>query len=131
MPSGEREALELIRIIVEAKLNAMKIELLYFEDCPSWKNALQTLNSALEALNPEMHVALVRVETQEEAEEHRFVGSPTIRVNGQDLFPVEQEQFALGCRIYHSPDGLRGWPDDRMLKERLRPLISVGRTGNT
>jgi hypothetical protein len=45
------------------------------------------------------------------------VGSPSIRVNGEDLFPVDHENYALGCRVYQTPDGLRGWPTVEMLEE--------------
>ena len=68
-------------------------------------------------------VALVRVETQEEAEVHRFVGSPSIRVNGEDLFPSDQDQLALGCRVYQTPEGFRGWPTEAMLREKLAPYM--------
>ena len=64
----------------------MHIELLYFDDCPSWKNALADLRAVLAEQGPEPDVRLIRVETVAEATENRFVGSPTIRVNGADLF---------------------------------------------
>ena len=59
----------------------------------------------------------------EEAEVHRFVGSPSIRVNGEDLFPSDQDQLALGCRVYQTPEGFRGWPTEAMLREKLAPYM--------
>jgi len=102
----------------------MDIELLYFDDCPSWKNALITLETIVEEYGISSKITLIRVETQEEAVLHRFVGSPTIRVNKKDLFPTYQGQFALGCRIYQTSEGLKGWPTKEMLLEKLEPMMS-------
>ncbi len=60
------------------------------------------------------------VNTDEEARKLRFPGSPTIKVDGEDLFPVpERGEYALGCRMYATPEGLRESPTARMLKEAL------------
>jgi hypothetical protein len=100
----------------------MKIELLYFDDCPSWQTALDDLRAVLSDMGLPGEVRLTRVETDVEAIESRFVGSPTIRVNGDDLFPTGSEDYALGCRVYVTPDGLRGWPTPGMLREALSGL---------
>ena len=92
------------------------IELLYFDGCPSWKTALSRLR---EQIGENAAIDLVRVETQEEAERRKFVGSPTIRVAGDDLFPMEYSEYALGCRVYHTSEGLRGSPSANMLHEAL------------
>jgi len=68
-------------------------------------------------------VALTPVETQEEAVENEFTGSPMIRVNGVDLFPTGQTNYALGCRVYQTPEGFRGWPTEEMVLEKLKPLL--------
>lgn len=47
-------------------------------------------------------------------------GSPTIRVGGEDLFPVpERVGYALGCRMYATPEGLRGSPTEEMVRTSL------------
>ena len=98
----------------------MQVELLYFEDCPSWRTALEHLRAVLAELGLEIGVRLTRVETNEGAIEKRFVGSPTIRLDGEDLFPTGDEDYALGCRVYATPDGLRSWPTPDMLRVALR-----------
>lgn len=95
----------------------LDIELLYFDGCPSWKMAQEFLEGIIQKHNIETRVQLIRVETDQEARDHHFVGSPSIRVNGEDLFPVDHENYALGCRVYQTPDGLRGWPTVEMLEE--------------
>lgn len=101
----------------------MNIELLYFDDCPSWKNALDILEESLKNLGISQKVSLIRVETQEEAEKNKFTGSPMIRVNGVDLFPTDQTNYALGCRVYQTPGGYKGWPTKEMVSEKLSSII--------
>jgi hypothetical protein len=63
---------------------------------------------------------LVAVNTDEEAQRLRFPGSPTIRVDGEDLFPMpDRAEYALGCRMYATPEGLKGSPTAEMLKDAL------------
>lgn len=111
---------------VTMKNKKLDIELLYFDDCPSWKNALITLEAIVEEYEISSKISLIRVETREEAVLHGFVGSPTIRVNKKDLFPTDQDQIALGCRIYQTSERLQGWPTKEMLLEKLEPMMSEG-----
>lgn len=101
----------------------MKIELLYFDDCPSWKNALDILDESLKKMSISQDVALIPVETQEEAVENEFTGSPMIRVNSFDLFPTTQTDYALGCRVYQTPGGFKGWPTEEMIIEKLKAIL--------
>ena len=98
----------------------MRVELLYFDGCPTYQAAEKALRDVLYREGMEAEVELVPVNTDEEARRLRFPGSPTIRVDGRDLFPVsEQTEYALGCRMYATPEGLRGSPTSGMLKEAL------------
>lgn len=98
----------------------MKVEILYFEGCPTYKVAEKTLREVLENEGIEAEVELVTVNTDEEARRLRFPGSPTMRVEGQDLFPTEErEDWRLVCRIYATPEGLRGTPTVDMLRAVL------------
>ncbi len=67
-------------------------------------------------------ISLVAVNTDEEARRLRFPGSPTIRVEGRDLFPggaSDRSVWALGCRLYPTPRGPRGAPTPEMLRVAL------------
>lgn len=98
----------------------MNIDLLYFDGCPSWQNGLENLKAALMAEKVDVDIHLVRVETNEEAQQEKFLGSPSFRVNGQDLWPEERREFFLDCRVYATEKGLRGVPSVEMLRERIR-----------
>ena len=98
----------------------MKIEVLYFDGCPTCEAATKTLRAVLAEAGLEADIQLVVVHSDEEARQLRFPGSPTIRVDGRDLFPTpEREDWRLGCRVYATPQGLRGSPTAEMLREAL------------
>jgi len=98
----------------------MKVEILYFESCPAYGTAEKTLKEVLADEDIEANVRLVAVNTYEEARTLRFPDSPTIRMAERDLFPViEREDWRLGCRVYATPEGLKGSPTAEMLREAL------------
>ena len=108
----------------------MQMEILYFDGCPTYLEAEDTLRRILEEEGVDAEVDLVAVNTDEEAQELRFPGSPTIRVDGEDLFPVpERAEYALGCRMYTTPEGLRGSPTTEMLREALARMDGGGAAG--
>lgn len=98
----------------------MRVELLYFDGCPSYLLAEGRLRQILAERGMDAHIEMVRVETDEEARRLRFPGSPTIRVDGTDLFPTgELMDGALGCRVYATPGGLAGAPTQEMIERAL------------
>jgi hypothetical protein len=99
----------------------MKVEVLYFDGCPTYEKATTTLRAVLAEEGVEAEVQLVAVNTDEEAQRLRFPGSPTVRVDGRDLFPApEREDWRLGCRVYATPEGLSGSPTAEMIREALK-----------
>ena len=93
----------------------MKIELLYIDDCPSWETGLQYLKSALLQEGIVGDVDLVKVNDDVEATHFKFLGSPSFLVNGSDLWQETRETFALSCRVYATPTGIKGFPTVSML----------------
>jgi hypothetical protein len=86
----------------------MRVEVLYFGGCPTYETATKTLRLILAEEGVESEIKLVEINDDEEAQRLRFPGSPTVRVDGRDLFPVpEREDWRLGCRVYATPEGLR------------------------
>jgi hypothetical protein len=99
----------------------MKVELFYWEGCPSHPEALELLEAVLAERGLDTPVELRRVETDEEAQALRFPGSPTIRVDGRDVDPAgAASRPALNCRIYYLPDGrVSPIPSREQLEEAL------------
>jgi hypothetical protein len=87
-------------------MTGSRIELLYWEECPSHPEARRLVEEVLAELGLDATLELREVRTLQEAEAERFPGSPTIRVDGADVDPAGAgEQPALNCRIYRRPDG--------------------------
>ena len=97
----------------------MDITLLYFEDCPNWKAADERLTE-LATERTDIRVTHHLVETEEEAERVRFHGSPSIQVDGVDVFAEPGAQVGLTCRRYPTPDGDEGAPT----LDKLRTVLS-------
>jgi hypothetical protein len=54
----------------------------------------------------EAEVLRVEIEDEEQARRERFTGSPTIRIDGEDIVPPgEGDPFSLTCRVYRTRDG--------------------------
>ena len=87
----------------------MDITLLYFDDCPNWKIADERL-AVITADRPDLTVSRHLVETLEEAERVGFHGSPSILVDGVDVFAEPNTGVGMSCRVFHTPDGLAGAP---------------------
>ena len=104
----------------------MKIELLYFDGCPSWQSGLQNLNSALKANGLDVPVELVKVLDNDDAARKKFLGSPSFRINGIDLWAEERDTYSLSCRVYATPQGVKGSPSVSMLQEAIRKLYPSG-----
>jgi hypothetical protein len=66
-------------------------------------------------------IAHVNVPDPEAAERLRFLGSPTIRVDGRDIEPGadRRTEYVLACRIYRTEERIAGVPDDRWLRDAL------------
>lgn len=99
----------------------MKIELLVFDGCPNWEPALELLQASMASLGIAGEVQEIQVESLEQAQALVFPGSPTLRVNGQDVAPLpEGFQPAMGCRTYLVQGRRQGLPDAAWVAEALR-----------
>lgn len=98
-----------------------RIELLYWDGCPSYPEALELLERVLTEWGVAADVEVRELHSQEEAEALRFPGSPTILVDGRDVDQAGAEaQPSLSCRIYRLPDGrVSPVPSREQLEEAL------------
>jgi hypothetical protein len=100
----------------------MRIELLWWDGCPSHPETLADLERILDEEETEAEVELVEIESDEQACAERFRGSPTIRIDGEDPLPAEPgDPFSLTCRVYRMRDGrVSPTPDPEDLREAVR-----------
>ena len=102
----------------------MRVELLWWEGCPSYPETLEDLERVLREEGVDASVELREVETDEQARSEAFPGSPTIRLDGEDALPPgEGEPFSLTCRVYRLRDGrVSPTPDPEDLREAIRRM---------
>lgn len=98
----------------------MKVELLHIVDCPNTDIAEANACAALDALGlVGVAVEVVTIRTEAEAANTRFGGSPTILVDGVDLFPTAPIR-SLACRVYATESGFAGAPTQEQIEAALR-----------
>jgi hypothetical protein len=99
----------------------VRIELLFWDGCPSHPEAEALLRDVLAGRGVDAEVEMREVATQAEAEAERFPGSPTIRIDGRDVDPDGAgARPSLTCRIYRLPDGrVSPVPSREQLEEAL------------
>jgi hypothetical protein len=100
----------------------MRVELLWWEGCPSHPETLTDLRRILREERIEAEVEQVEVQSDEQARRERFPGSPTVRIDGEDAMPTgEGEPFSLTCRVYRLRDGrVSATPDPEDIRAALR-----------
>src|SRR5947209_14536614 len=84
---------------------AIRVDFLYWEDCPSHERALEMLREVIADEGVEADVHLEEVLTEEDAERLRFPGSPTIRVADRDIVEGAEGPYGLTCRAFRLPTG--------------------------
>jgi hypothetical protein len=99
------------------------VEILYFEGCPNHGEARALVERLADELRLEPEVRLVEVADPDAAARLRFLGSPTVRVDGRDVEPGAEERgdFVFSCRVYRSDRGLTGQPDEAWIRAALGP----------
>jgi hypothetical protein len=99
----------------------MKIELLWFEGCPNHEAAEALLRTTMTEMG--LDAAIHRIEVPDEATGIvvGFPGSPTIRIDGEDIEPGFQacDDCTPRCRVYATNEGLRGVPEAAWLRAAL------------
>lgn len=99
----------------------MKIEILFFRGCPNHRAAVERLHEVLRQENARAEIEEIEVSGSTRG----FPGSPTIRVNGQDIEPNMQtgHDSGLSCRTYFGPAGPEGAPPVELIRQAVRKAM--------
>jgi hypothetical protein len=100
----------------------MKIEILYFDSCPSYKDAIANVKAALKEKNLQADLLLIKVEDEVTAEKVGFQGSPSVRINGKDVEGLD-EGFTFGCRLYKVNGKPATAPNKEAISAKLDSLM--------
>ena len=102
------------------------VEVLFVEDCPHYPPTLALIQRVLAELSIDAELRTTLVGDQAAAEQARFAGSPTIRVDGRDVEPGSEppSEIVVGCRLYRLEHRFDGQPEERWAREAL--LLAAG-----
>lgn len=102
------------------------VEILYFDGCPNHETARELVERIAAEVDVTAEIQLVTVPDADAAARERFLGSPTVRIDGDDVEPGAEDrcEYVLACRIYRTDQGFAGQPDEAWLRQAL-----LGATG--
>jgi hypothetical protein len=102
------------------------IEVLYFDGCPNHEGFVPHLRALLDTAGVDDPIHERAVETDADAHPQRFLGSPTLRIDGVDVDPTaaQRTDYGLQCRLYPTEDGLRSIPPDEWILAALQRRAS-------
>ena len=102
-----------------------RVEILYLQGCPNHEPTRELVERIAGDLRLEASIELVEVSDETAAARLRFLGSPTVLVEGRDVEPDAgtRREFALSCRVYRTELGSSGLPDEHWIR---RALIEAG-----
>ena len=97
----------------------LSIRILYMSDCP---NARPTIDLVRDIVRSRGLDASVEAVVVREASRLRFLGSPTVQVDGRDVDPAARgrSDFAMACRLY----GSSGVPPSAMIVSAIQDALA-------
>jgi hypothetical protein len=100
----------------------MRVEVLSFEGCPNAEATRDLVRQAIYLEELDVPIAFIEVDNPEVAQRMRFLSSPSVRVNGQDVEPSANDRTECGlmCRTYCGGSGAAGTPPIDMIRAALR-----------
>jgi hypothetical protein len=132
MPRTARVRIRRLPEVVRAgpvdAVSARSVELLYFEGCPHYEAMVDRLDVLMRRAGRQAQVQLRNIPDEPAAVRERFLGSPTVRVDGYDVEPgaSERSDFGMTCRLYSTDEGHRETPlDEWILDALVRPASGV------
>lgn len=108
--------------MTQAHARRLIVEVLYFDGCPNHAPAQALVERVSTEVGVSVELKLVNVFDPDRAARERFLGSPSIRVNGRDIEPGAETRtdYVLACRLYRTQNGTSGQPDERWLRDALK-----------
>lgn len=97
------------------------VEVFGFDGCPNIDATIVLVERLLEESAVDAELRRVEVVDADAAARLRFLGSPSIRVDGRDVEPGADDRtaYVLACRIYRTDAGMSGQPDERWVRDAL------------
>jgi hypothetical protein len=84
----------------------MVIEVFYVPGCPNHQAAIDNIRSVLRLSSISVPIQEVAVTDEAMAGRLKFPGSPTVKIDGQDVESNLQQSYGLACRLYSDGTGI-------------------------
>jgi hypothetical protein len=99
----------------------VNIEILVFDGCPNSGLAEKLVRETVVELGIDANIQIISVIDNDEAVAKRFLGSPSVRIDGKDLEVKEDEltQYSMRCRVYRRGGSQYGVPPKDLLVSAL------------
>jgi hypothetical protein len=103
------------------------IEVLYVQDCPHYRETLALVDRIRGELGIEAELRTTLIVDRAAAQQARFAGSPTVRVDGRDVEPGSEppSRISVACRLYRLGHRLAGQPAEQWVRDAL---LAAGRS---
>jgi hypothetical protein len=99
----------------------MRIEVLYIEGCPHFQPTVDAVKAVLRQFDLTVPVIETKVEGDDMAVNERFIGSPTVRINGHDIEPAARQRgYGMMCRTYSGS----GVPSESLIRNAIREALA-------
>jgi hypothetical protein len=98
------------------------VEVLTVVGCPNRDAAIALVRRVCAELGGNAEIRVTDIPDQQAAEAARFLGSPTIRVDGRDVEPGADRcvEYICSCRLYQGEHSLRGLPEEAWVRQALQ-----------
>lgn len=102
-----------------------KVEIFYFEGCPHVEETRQRVKHAARQADVNVDIELVHVVGACDAVEKRFMGSPSVRIDGRDVEGLESDDYSMRCRIYALDGRIEGAPSIGLIASALSGAVNI------
>ncbi len=110
----------------------LNVEVMSIPGCPNAEPAVRVVHEIAAELGVPVQITRIVVEDRADAQRLSFFGSPSVRIEGEDL---EKDRGSLpvsyGCRIYRDRGKLVGTPPEDLVRQRLFDLAIEHRESRT
>lgn len=104
----------------------MNIEFLFFEGCPNSEATFKNLIQSLKELGIKEEPKKIEVKDLEDSKKFKFMGSPSIYINGIDIYTEDYPSvISYSCRTYNIDGKITGILPKDFITKKLQKIMKI------